>query len=150
MLLLGCVEGHETQSHCSINEAMFMTSRISAIKKHRYLLPSCRAVHCAPAADGSGECCCTHSYNPASFTRWQTCFFRQWCRNSDLPLSISSLQVRMLGDNAAVVSYIRLQQKLDSNQRPITVATEETRVWQKVNGAWKNVHFHRSPTTPSS
>jgi calcium/calmodulin-dependent protein kinase (CaM kinase) II len=56
----------------------------------------------------------------------------------------------MLGPDAAVVSYIRLQQKLDGNGRPLTISTEETRVWQKVGGKWKNVHFHRSPTTPSA
>jgi len=61
------------------------------------------------------------------------------------------MQIRLIGDNAAVVSYIRLQQKLDGNGRPMTVATEETRVWEKKDGGqWKNVHFHRSPTTPSS
>lgn len=62
----------------------------------------------------------------------------------------TALQVRMLGDSAAVVSYIRLQQKVDTNGRPLTIATEESRVWEKKNGNWKNVHFHRSPTTPSS
>jgi calcium/calmodulin-dependent protein kinase (CaM kinase) II len=57
----------------------------------------------------------------------------------------------MLGDSAAVVSYIRLQQKIDSaSGRPLTIASEETRVWEKKGGRWKNVHFHRSPTTPSS
>lgn len=57
----------------------------------------------------------------------------------------------MLGPDAAVVSYVRLQQKIDSSSgRPLTISTEETRVWQKVGGRWKNVHMHRSPTTPSS
>lgn len=56
------------------------------------------------------------------------------------------LQVRMLGADAAVVSYVRLQQKVDSKTlRPVTLATEETRVWQRKDGKWRNVHFHRSP-----
>ena len=51
---------------------------------------------------------------------------------------------RVMGE-AAVVSYIRLVQKLDGNGAPITVSVEETRVWQKKKGTWKHVHFHRSP-----
>jgi calcium/calmodulin-dependent protein kinase (CaM kinase) II len=55
----------------------------------------------------------------------------------------------MLGPDAAVVSYVRLQQKVDSaSGRPLTLASEETRVWQRLGGAWRNVHFHRSaPST---
>lgn len=55
----------------------------------------------------------------------------------------------MLAPDAAVVSYVRLQQKLTADGAPKTVSTEETRVWQKIDGKWKNVHFHRSPTNPS-
>jgi ketosteroid isomerase-like protein len=58
--------------------------------------------------------------------------------------SMSSPNVRVMGD-VAVVCYIRLVQKLDSNKDPITAAVEETRVWQKQGKAWKHVHFHRSP-----
>jgi calcium/calmodulin-dependent protein kinase (CaM kinase) II len=58
--------------------------------------------------------------------------------------SISSPHVRVIGDTA-VVCYVRLVQKLDANKDPVTAAVEETRVWQKQNGAWKHVHFHRSP-----
>lgn len=55
----------------------------------------------------------------------------------------------MLGEDAAVVTYVRLQQVL-SNGRPRTKVSEETRVWEKRDGKWKNVHFHiSSPTTPS-
>jgi calcium/calmodulin-dependent protein kinase (CaM kinase) II len=49
----------------------------------------------------------------------------------------------MLGPDAAVVTFVRLQQKLKAGA-PVTAASEETRVWQKVGGAWKHVHFHRS------
>jgi calcium/calmodulin-dependent protein kinase (CaM kinase) II len=57
--------------------------------------------------------------------------------------TISSPHVRLLGDTA-VVSYIRLVQKLDASGGPVTVATEETRVWQKRPQGWRHVHFHRS------
>jgi calcium/calmodulin-dependent protein kinase (CaM kinase) II len=55
--------------------------------------------------------------------------------------------VRVMGD-VAVVSYVRLNQRTSSDGSPSTRAVEETRVWQKQNGVWKHVHFHRSlPTT---
>ena len=52
--------------------------------------------------------------------------------------------VRMLGSDSAVVSYVRLNQVLDSNGAPVVRRYEETRVWQQQQGAWKHVHFHRS------
>jgi calcium/calmodulin-dependent protein kinase (CaM kinase) II len=45
----------------------------------------------------------------------------------------------------AVLVYVRLTQFLDASGSPKTSAVEETRVWQKKDGAWKHVHFHRSP-----
>jgi calcium/calmodulin-dependent protein kinase (CaM kinase) II len=35
-------------------------------------------------------------------------------------------------------------QKLDDAGKPVTVSSEETRVWQKIGGRWQHVHFHRS------
>jgi calcium/calmodulin-dependent protein kinase (CaM kinase) II len=52
--------------------------------------------------------------------------------------------VRMMGENAAVVSYVRLIQSVDESGRPQTHRFEETRVWEHRNGAWRHVHFHRS------
>jgi calcium/calmodulin-dependent protein kinase (CaM kinase) II len=52
--------------------------------------------------------------------------------------------VRLLGD-AAVVSYIRLNQRRDPQGNPAITGFAETRVWQKQGGRWKHVHFHRSP-----
>ena len=76
----------------------------------------------------------------------------------DLPRSgprpnqtIVAPHVKLLGDHAAVVAYTRLIQSVDrDSKRPVTVSSEETRVWQKKGGAWVNVHFHRSkPTAPA-
>ncbi len=58
--------------------------------------------------------------------------------------SISSAQVRMLGDDVAVVTYVRLVQLEDRRGRLSTRAFEETRIWQQQEGHWKHVHFHRS------
>ncbi len=58
--------------------------------------------------------------------------------------SIASPHVRLIGD-AAVVSYIRVVQKLDGSGAPLSTAAMETRVWQKTTAGWKHVHFHRTP-----
>lgn len=55
--------------------------------------------------------------------------------------------VRRLGHDVAIVSYVRLHQKLDSDGAPVIRRHEETRVWQQQQGEWKHVHFHRSVTT---
>ena len=57
--------------------------------------------------------------------------------------TITSPHVRVMGD-VAVVSYVRLNQRVDADGRPMTVGSEETRVWQKRDTQWKHVHFHRS------
>lgn len=59
-------------------------------------------------------------------------------------VTMASPHVRILGNDAAVVSYVRLTQSLDAAGAPQTSKFEETRVWQKIGGAWKHVHFHRS------
>ena len=62
-------------------------------------------------------------------------------------VTMASPHVRMLGNDAAVLSYVRLTQSLDAAGAPQTSKFEETRVWQKIGGAWKHVHFHRSANT---
>jgi ketosteroid isomerase-like protein len=58
--------------------------------------------------------------------------------------TIASPQVRILGD-AAIVTYVRIVQKLDAQGTPVSAAAMETRVWHKTPAGWKHVHFHRSP-----
>ena len=53
-------------------------------------------------------------------------------------------KVRLLAEGAALVAYVRLVQKLDADGKPITVSSEETRLWQKIAGRWQHVHFHKS------
>lgn len=59
--------------------------------------------------------------------------------------TISSPHIRVLSDTSAVVSYVRVVQKLDGTGSPVSVASMETRVWQKIDGKWLHVHFHRMP-----
>ena len=58
-------------------------------------------------------------------------------------ITMAAPKVRVLGD-VAVVSYVRLDQRLDAGGAPATTAYDETRVWQNQEGRWKHVHFHRS------
>jgi calcium/calmodulin-dependent protein kinase (CaM kinase) II len=59
--------------------------------------------------------------------------------------TICSPQVRVMGD-VAVVSYVRLSQRVRDGV-PATVGFAETRVWQRRDGRWRHVHFHRSALT---
>lgn len=58
--------------------------------------------------------------------------------------TIASPHVRVAGDSA-VVTYVRVVQRLDSSGSPLSTAAMETRVWQKTTAGWKHVHFHRTP-----
>jgi calcium/calmodulin-dependent protein kinase (CaM kinase) II len=57
--------------------------------------------------------------------------------------TMTSPQVRVLGD-VAVVAYVRLVQRIGTDGSAMTQATAETRIWQRQNGRWRHVHFHRS------
>ncbi len=57
--------------------------------------------------------------------------------------TMSSPNVRHLGD-VAIVAYVRLVQSLNEAGAPVTSHYEETRVWQRRDGKWQHVHFHRS------
>jgi calcium/calmodulin-dependent protein kinase (CaM kinase) II len=54
--------------------------------------------------------------------------------------------VRLVGD-VAVISYVRLNQREAADGSPITAAFAETRIWQRLDGRWRHVHFHRSPAS---
>ncbi|XP_073240813.1 calcium/calmodulin-dependent protein kinase type II subunit delta-like isoform X2 [Porites lutea] len=70
-------------------------------------------------------------------------------RVTPINTTILSPHVHMLGDDAACICYVRLQQFLNSSGVPLTRQSEETRVWHKKGGHWVNVHFHRSNMTNS-
>ena len=58
--------------------------------------------------------------------------------------TMTAPRVRLMGE-VAVVTYIRLNQRVGPDVVPRTSGFAETRVWQLRQGAWKHVHFHRSP-----
>eukprot|EP01024_Parvocaulis_polyphysoides_P073611 TRINITY_DN9486_c0_g1_i2.p1 TRINITY_DN9486_c0_g1~~TRINITY_DN9486_c0_g1_i2.p1 ORF type:complete len:156 (+),score=7.05 TRINITY_DN9486_c0_g1_i2:99-566(+) len=60
--------------------------------------------------------------------------------------TMCSPKVKLLGNDAALITYIRLvQSKLTGKSEQVQVnAYQESRVWQKKGGQWVNVHFHRS------
>ena len=57
--------------------------------------------------------------------------------------TMCSPRVRIMGD-VALVTYVRLNQRVSADRSPTTQAFSETRVWQRRDGKWKHVHFHRS------
>jgi calcium/calmodulin-dependent protein kinase (CaM kinase) II len=70
-------------------------------------------------------------------------YFRLGGFRGEQQTTMSGPHVRVMGD-VAVVSYVRLNQRVDADGRPVTAGSEETRVWQRRDGKWKHVHFHRS------
>ena len=58
-------------------------------------------------------------------------------------VSMARPHLRWLGDDAVVLSYTRLTQRLVGDA-PITASCCETRIWQRSHGSWKQVHVHRS------
>jgi calcium/calmodulin-dependent protein kinase (CaM kinase) II len=70
-------------------------------------------------------------------------YFRLGGGRGNANTTMCAPEVRVMGE-VAVVCYVRLNQRLAADGTPVTVAFEETRVWQKKDGRWKHVHFHRS------
>ena len=58
--------------------------------------------------------------------------------------TISSPHVRIIGESVAVISYVRLIQKMHPQAGAITSKFEETRVWERRDDKWIHVHLHRS------
>ncbi len=71
-------------------------------------------------------------------------YFDQLSHRLAIQTTISDPFVRMLSSNAAIISYVRLQQRMTSDGSPVTLRSEETRVWEKQQDQWKHVHLHRS------
>src|SRR5262245_1946100 len=69
-------------------------------------------------------------------------YFKPGGAKAESQTTTVSPDVRLMGE-AAVVTYVRLIQRT-ANGRPVTAAFEETRVWQRIGGKWRHVHFHRS------
>jgi calcium/calmodulin-dependent protein kinase (CaM kinase) II len=61
--------------------------------------------------------------------------------------TMCSPQVRLMGD-VALVSCVRLNQRVGPDGTPTVAAFEETRVWQRQKEGWRHVHFHRSAARP--
>jgi calcium/calmodulin-dependent protein kinase (CaM kinase) II len=70
-------------------------------------------------------------------------YFQLPAAKSPFNTTMASPHVRIMGD-VAIISYVRLNQRVDASGTPTVRSVEETRVWQKQGGAWKHVHFHRS------
>uniref|UniRef100_H3AV20 calcium/calmodulin-dependent protein kinase n=1 Tax=Latimeria chalumnae TaxID=7897 RepID=H3AV20_LATCH len=79
-------------------------------------------------------------------------YFENLLSKNSKPIHTTILNphVHLIGEDAACIAYIRLTQYIDSQGRPRTVQSEETRVWHRRDGKWLNVHFHCSgaPAAP--
>ncbi len=71
-------------------------------------------------------------------------YFQRGTSSGGSHTTMCSPHVRVLGD-VAVIAYVRLIQRRDAGGVLVTLGSEETRVWQRRDGNWRQVHFHRSP-----
>ena len=60
-----------------------------------------------------------------------------------IQVSMARPHIRWISPDAAVLSYTRLTQKMVDGAA-VTASCCETRIWQRIDGAWKHVHVHRS------
>src|SRR5262249_33815562 len=74
-------------------------------------------------------------------------YFDLCCIHGRHHTTLCSPHTRVAGA-AAVISYVRLVQRMGTEGAAVTVAHAETRVWQRRDGRWRHVHFHRSVLTP--
>ncbi|KAM4576339.1 calcium/calmodulin-dependent protein kinase (CaM kinase) II beta 1 isoform 26-T26 [Odontesthes bonariensis] len=70
--------------------------------------------------------------------------------NKPIHTTILNPHVHLIGEDAACIAYIRLTQFVDSQGRPRSNQSEETRVWHRRDTKWQNIHFHCSgaPAAP--
>jgi calcium/calmodulin-dependent protein kinase (CaM kinase) II len=71
-------------------------------------------------------------------------YFHLADRSTRRQTTLAAPRVRVMGD-VAVVTYVRLNQRAGPDGVPHESAFAETRVWQRQDGRWRHVHFHRSP-----
>ena len=96
---------------------------------------------CDPTLSAFEPEACGHLVEGMEFHKF---YFDLGGRQAPSNTTISSPHVRLLGDDVAVVSYVRLVQSVDDSGASPTAWFEETRVWHRQNGNWQHVHFHRS------
>ncbi|XP_048875370.1 calcium/calmodulin-dependent protein kinase type II subunit beta isoform X6 [Brienomyrus brachyistius] len=79
-------------------------------------------------------------------------YFENLLSKNSKPIHTTILNphVHLIGEDAACIAYIRLTQFVDSQGRPRSSQSEETRVWHRRDSRWQNVHFHCSgaPAAP--
>uniref|UniRef100_A0A4W3ILC7 Calcium/calmodulin-dependent protein kinase (CaM kinase) II beta 1 n=1 Tax=Callorhinchus milii TaxID=7868 RepID=A0A4W3ILC7_CALMI len=79
-------------------------------------------------------------------------YFENLLSKNSKPIHTTILNphVHLIGEDAACIAYIRLTQYIDSQGKPRTTQSEETRVWHRRDSKWQNVHFHCSgaPAAP--
>jgi calcium/calmodulin-dependent protein kinase (CaM kinase) II len=97
---------------------------------------------CAPDLTAFEPEACGHLVEGLPFHRF---YFNLPNRGQRRQTTMAASHVRVMGD-VAVVSYIRVDQSAGPDGEPHSTAFAETRVWQRQDGHWRHVHFHRSAT----
>jgi calcium/calmodulin-dependent protein kinase (CaM kinase) II len=71
-------------------------------------------------------------------------FFSDFVSSACVRQEIYQPVVHMLGESSACVVYKRIIQQASKSGTVSTSMSNETRIWKKIDGNWKCIHFHRS------
>lgn len=74
-------------------------------------------------------------------------YFRERRPSEAAQTTLIEPEVRLLGPDAAVVTYVRLIQSRDASGVAHTSRAEETRIWHRREGRWRLAHVHRSASS---
>lgn len=99
---------------------------------------------CDPSLTAFEPEACGQLVEGLSFHQW---YFQLGGGSRPVQITLCQPKVRLLGD-VAIVTYVRLQQRLGGDDKPQTMAFAETRLWQRQGESWKHLHFHRSAISP--
>nr|QYL01390.1 CamkII [Dugesia japonica] len=59
-------------------------------------------------------------------------------------MSILNPTIHILGDDCASIAFVKVVQIVDKNGSVTVGRGEETRIWQRKDGKWQNIHVHKS------
>jgi len=107
---------------------------VSGMEFHKFYFEATSLTPPTRSVGGVGEVDCTNNRRRESVS---TCMQKH--------TTMLNPHVHLLGEDAAVIAFVRLTQFFHGGEKtPTTTQTEETRIWHRNNGKWQMVHVHRS------
>jgi calcium/calmodulin-dependent protein kinase (CaM kinase) II len=97
---------------------------------------------CDPTLSAFEPEACGHLVEGLAFHKYY--FDLPRSQDRSVQTTLTAPHVRQLGPDVAIVCYSRLVQHATGSGPAQIACSQETRVWQRQNGQWRHVHFHRT------